>query len=323
MFDIDIVLPWVDGNDPAHKAKLAKWGGKSDALNLSDVGGSTRFASIGEIAWCIASINRNAPFVRKIFLVTDGQDPHLEPFLERNFPNGHIPVEIVDHKVIFRGYEQYLPVFNSNSIEAFIWRIPGLSEHFLLMNDDFLIVSPQTPQDFFLPDGTPYCYARKFSTLWGKLLRAMKPKKNGHKNISFKQSMMTAASIVGEGPFFLRLEHTPRPLLKSWYEKYFSEHPEVLITNIKDRFRDLCQYQAQELEYLPLYREGGCVLKAPFPALFYMMPKKGHDYIKKKMAQLKDNDKVVFCCFNSLDQASEEDQKLVMNWIYNRLNIVP
>ena len=114
---IDAVLLWVDGNDPVLTAKRSKYA-PADALKMSDVAGATRYANVGEIFWCIASLNRFASFLHKIYIITDGQDPHLDPFLEKNFPSGHIPYEIVDHKTIFKGYEEYLPVFNSTSIET-------------------------------------------------------------------------------------------------------------------------------------------------------------------------------------------------------------
>ena len=112
---IDIVIPWVDGNDPVHTAKRLKHTTENEG-NLEDVGGSSRFSSIGEIFYCILSINRFARFVRKIFIVTDGQDPHIGEELSAMLPKGMIPMEIVDHKVIFRGYEEYLPTFNSRAI---------------------------------------------------------------------------------------------------------------------------------------------------------------------------------------------------------------
>ena len=139
---IDIVIPWVDGDDPVLAAKRRQYlTGKREDKH-ADVAAATRYCDLGVIFWCIDSINIFAPFIRKIFIVTDGQDPHLEEHLTARFPKGHIPVEIVDHSVIFKGYEKYLPTFNSRSIEALIWRIPGLSEHFLLMNDDFFLAGP-------------------------------------------------------------------------------------------------------------------------------------------------------------------------------------
>ena len=154
---IDIVLPWVDGDDPRLRAERFSYMKDGKEASLEDIAGETRYKSLGEILYCIASINIFAPFVRKIFIVTDGQDPKLQNEMQERFPNGYIPMEIVDHRVIFRGYEQYLPVFNSRAIEAMIWRIPGLSEHFILMNDDFLFTGPTTEKDFFRDGKTILC----------------------------------------------------------------------------------------------------------------------------------------------------------------------
>ena len=174
---IDIVIPWVDGADPVHFAKRLKHTEENEG-DFEDVGGASRFSSIGEIFYCILSINIFAPFVRKIFIVTDGQDPKIETHIAEALPGGHIPMEIIDHKVIFRGYEDYLPTFNSRAIEAMIWRIPGLSERFILMNDDFIITGKVSPEDFFQGEKT-VCYAKMYPTWWARLMRALRPSKRG------------------------------------------------------------------------------------------------------------------------------------------------
>ena len=135
---IDAVITWVDGDDPRHKAKREQYGDRR-IFAQDDVAGSTRYKSLGEIFYCIASLNRFAPWLNKIYIVTDEQNPMVEEFLHRHFPEGAIPMEIVDHKVIFRGYEEYLPTFNSISIESMTWRIPGLAEHYIEFNDDLIL----------------------------------------------------------------------------------------------------------------------------------------------------------------------------------------
>ena len=46
--EIDAVITWVDGDDPKHRAKRAKYG--SAALqNSIDKAADTRFADLGEI----------------------------------------------------------------------------------------------------------------------------------------------------------------------------------------------------------------------------------------------------------------------------------
>ncbi|PIP65081.1 hypothetical protein COW95_03720, partial [Candidatus Peregrinibacteria bacterium CG22_combo_CG10-13_8_21_14_all_49_11] len=47
----------------------------------------------------------------------------------------------------------FLPSFNSTVIELYMDRIPGLSEWFLALNDDFFFGAPVEPSDFFTEDG--------------------------------------------------------------------------------------------------------------------------------------------------------------------------
>jgi len=92
---VDVVISWVDGNDPAHKQKIKPFL-DSQSRKSDDIAGSTRFDSVGEIFYCIASIYRFAPFVRKIFIISDNQNPCMDEFIQENFPESKIEIEIVD-----------------------------------------------------------------------------------------------------------------------------------------------------------------------------------------------------------------------------------
>lgn len=74
---IDAVITWVDGDDPAHKAKRMKYA-SSEVLGAADKAADTRFSDLGEIFWCVASLNRFAPWLNRIYIVTDAQDPGLD-----------------------------------------------------------------------------------------------------------------------------------------------------------------------------------------------------------------------------------------------------
>jgi hypothetical protein len=311
---IDIVLPWVDGDDPRLKAERFSYMTDKSEAAFEDIAGETRYKSLGEIRYCIDSINIYAPFIRKIFIVTDRQDPQLQQHLQQKFAQGHIPIEIVDHRTIFKGYEQYLPVFNSRAIETMIWRIPGLSEHFILMNDDFLFTGPTTEADFFR-NGKVVCYADWFNTAWARLLRWIKPKKNGHKNIGFKDSMLNALDILGGGPRFLCLGHTPRALKKSFYEDFFTKREDVMIRNIRHRFRDAEQFNSQELFYMNEHLHGRCVAEPLGEKVLYLKPRNKRSYIDDKLRHFRGNTSAIFCCINALCLASEADQKKVLHWM--------
>lgn len=308
---IDIVIPWVDGNDPLLNEKRRAYADSSD-LQRHDVGGATRYANVGEIHYCIRSINRFAPYINRIFIVTDGQDPQVE---------SAIPVEIIDHKVIFESYEEYLPTFNSNSIETLIYRIPGLSEHFLLMNDDFFFVAPSVPEDFFTPDGKLVCYASLFPSLFEKILISLSRLRDDYRRSTFKGMLMNGSELQGRRHcFFFYLGHTPRALLKSPYEDFFGSHPHSIISNIKFRFRNPDQYEAQALEYMLLWDKGLCkVVNHKHHLLYLQHWKKGKSNIADRISRAESLPNLKFACFNSIDQADEEVRRFALDWLENRL----
>ncbi|GIH27783.1 exopolysaccharide phosphotransferase [Acrocarpospora phusangensis] len=140
-FPIDAVYTWVDGADPAWRARrdLALTGGLSDLAT-----NEARFVSRDELRYSLRSLVAYAPWIRKIWLVTDRQRPAWLREDER--------VQVVDHREIFRD-PSLLPVFNSHAIEAQLHRIEGLTEHFLYLNDDFFLGRPLYPETFFEGNG--------------------------------------------------------------------------------------------------------------------------------------------------------------------------
>jgi hypothetical protein len=133
--------------------------------------------------------------------------------------------------------------------------------------------------------------------------------------------MLNALVIIGESTRFLYLAHTPRALRKSFYEKFFAEHPDILVKNIRHRFRDAEQYNSQELFYMTEHRADRCIVRSPGKFGLYLKPRKGGDYIQKKLEGFDRNPQALFCCFNSLDQASAQDQRKVIDWISRRISL--
>ena len=321
-FPVDAVITWVDGNDKRHKAKCLKYGCDS-IFNADDVGGNTRFASVGEIFYCIASIYRFAPWINKIYIVTDEQDPQVGDFLRKHFPEKYIPIEIIDHKSIFKGYEQYLPTFNSISIETMTWRIPGLSEHYIEFNDDFILTAPTVVNDFFTTDKYVVCYGKITGSALVRITRFLKRNKNGGRKVTFKECMLNAASLLGKKRFFIKFYHTPRALLKSVYSNFFNGHNELLTSNISYRFRNHKQFNPQEIQYILLHDQKRCVFKRAYDNLLYIKPKKDIGYTLRKLEEFDKRPSAKFGCINSLDQASEQAQKTIIKWIEKRIGLNP
>ena len=143
-FPVDIVYTWVDGADPSWREQRERWSGTHSAA-AADATLESRFTSRDELLFSLRSVHRNAGWVRRIFVVTAGQRPSWLVEDDR--------LRVVDHSEIFPA--DWLPTFNSHSIESRLHHVPGLAEHFLYFNDDFFLGEPVAPTDFFTGNGLP------------------------------------------------------------------------------------------------------------------------------------------------------------------------
>ena len=318
---VDVVIAWVDGEDPAHKQKKAQFLTNKNETNFDDIAGTMRYRSTGEIYYCIASILRYASWVRKIFIVTDNQNPHADTFVAKNFPNNKIPIEIVDHMVLFRGYEQYLPTFNSISIETMLWRIPDLSNKFIYFNDDVFLAAPASEDMWFEGDMT-YIYAERFPTALARLLRWGKHLGKKHKVFGHKDSMLNSADVLG-AKFFYLFPHAPLPMRRTWFEKFYAEHPHLITHNIRHRFREASQLSIPTLFYTSAYQEGILKVHPSKGTTCFFKPsqKKTTQYMARKIAEAQNNKDIKFGCINSLGETTEDTQQMFQEWILKRLKI--
>ena len=155
--DVDLVYSYVDGNDPIWQQKKSSaeklYGHPSDPK--VDKG---RFVNFEEIRYSLRSVEKFAPWARKIFIITDNQ---TIPYIRSDHPK----IVYVDHTTIFP--KSALPSFNSNSIEHSILNIPGLSENFIYLNDDLFFSRPQIKHDYFMCNGKPRYYVIRQG--WGNV----------------------------------------------------------------------------------------------------------------------------------------------------------
>lgn len=146
--EIDAVYTWVNQGDPLWRSSHDHFQRLEPTRKAAADPAShaaIRFADNGELRYSLRSLARYAPFVRRVYLVIDGSPPD---WLDPGAPNIHV----IGHRQIFPS-DVALPVFSSDLIEAFLARIPDLSEHYLYFNDDMLLTAPCTPRDFFDAEG--------------------------------------------------------------------------------------------------------------------------------------------------------------------------
>lgn len=134
---IDIVIPWVDGNDPkwlAQKLEMKKIYCKDEKSDSK-----IRFASWDNLQYWFRAIEKFMPWVNKIFFITWG---HIPKFLNVNHPK----LRIVRHEEYIPS--QYLPTYNSGPIEMNVHRIPDLSENYIMFNDDCIPIQ-FIPEEYY------------------------------------------------------------------------------------------------------------------------------------------------------------------------------
>jgi len=153
---IDLVYTWVNGEDPNWVKKKMKYM-KLERKILPNSYDSVRFRNLDELKYSIRSVRKFAPFIRKIFIVTNGQTPSW--LKTKSLTKGKQPIIMVKHEEIFL-HKSDLPTFNSVAIEANLHRIPGLAEHFIYFNDDVFFGKKVTPSNFLTSDGKSKIYLR-------------------------------------------------------------------------------------------------------------------------------------------------------------------
>lgn len=219
---VDAVLTWVDSQDPDYWAARAKWlADPADEGADSLARASARTRSFDELRYALRSLDMYAPWLRKVWLITDMQRP---PWLDDD------AVTVVDHQEVLAGHVT-LPTFNSHAIESGMHRVEGLAEHFLYLNDDTMLGTRTQPTDFFTPGGHPvfqpsgeYLPAGPVGPdeaapgVAGRIVRALLEE-------DFDRTITR------------KLRHTPYPLTRSLMAEVAARYPDHWAMTAANRFR--------------------------------------------------------------------------------------
>lgn len=139
---IDVVVTWVDGADPEWLEEKNRYDESSKKDNSNS---ASRFRDWDLMRFFFRGMEKNMPWVNKIFFVTWG---HVPKWLDTS----NEKLVIVKHEDYIP--KQYLPTFNSNVIELNLHRIQELSENFIVFNDDFFVVD-KVPEEYFFVNNMP------------------------------------------------------------------------------------------------------------------------------------------------------------------------
>lgn len=242
---MDFVIPWVNGNDIEWQLSKNKY-----TANAQGDFQPARFREWEILKYWFRGVEAFAPWVNKIHFITCG---HVPEWLNLNHPK----LNFVKHTDYIPA--EYLPTFNSHTIEHNIHRIKGLSEQFVYFNDDMHIISPMEEKDFFrnglpcdeanmvykLPSFFSLVQSVDMNNLWAinrnfKKFAELKKhpatffnrKYNLYDNV---YALYTIISPVFPGFFN---PHSAQSFLKSTLEKAWDKEFDTLNKTCLDKFRD-------------------------------------------------------------------------------------
>lgn len=159
-FKIDVVYLWVDDTDKKWRTEKEKWFKKITGKELlrKDSVGAERFRDNGELMYSLRSVAECIPWINHIYIITGFNQ------VPKWLNTKHKKITVVSDTEIMPA--DALPTFSSGAIEKCLPNIPGLSEHFLLMNDDMFFNKKLSPSYFFDNNGNAkyvYSSAHKLS----------------------------------------------------------------------------------------------------------------------------------------------------------------
>jgi len=251
--DIDFVVLWVDGHDPAWIDEFNKYSPKKKDLSINIK--IERYRDNGLLRYWFRGIENNAPWVRRIYFITNGQKPDWLNIENRKLfwvkHNDFIPNEC-------------LPLFNCNPIHMYLHKINDLSDKFVLFDDDMYLLNP-VDKNYYFKHELPRDYAilrpLKIPDFFSHLLmnNLIEINKYFSKNEALKKYFCKYfnyryglrhfipsyyISRVNNFPGFLT-KHFSQPYLKKTFEDVWSHSGDTLEAVSENRFRtisDITQY---------------------------------------------------------------------------------
>ncbi len=222
---MDVVITYVNGLDPVWQREYAATTQQSVLTK--------RYRDWGFLPYLLRGIEQNMPFVNNVYLVVSS-DSQVPQWVNRKH------LHIVYHKDIIP--QQYLPTFNSTTIELFLHRIPNLNERFIYFNDDIYPVAPLQPDNFFQGETIVMSFAKHWLA-WDmykkQTLQADKMARMSARKCSNNRCMCR----------FVRPQHTCTPMLKSKNEAVFAQiEDKLVITPLRD-IRNVNQYVYTDYHY--------------------------------------------------------------------------
>ena len=319
-FPIDMVITGVDGSDIEWLEEKKKYNPDTDVDDSI-----ARYREFGTLKYLMRSIEKNAPWVNNVFLVTNGQIPE---WLNLNHPK----LKLVKHSDFIP--LEYLPTFSSHPIEWNLHKIEGLSENFIYLNDDMIFMNKVEKRDFFnngLPCDTfglgmirPVEF---FSHIpFNNILvinhhfnfkETLKKHRSKFFNIIYGIRAIKTCILATQGNFYGMYDpHVSISFQKNYFELVWNKENKLISETCKNKFRSKDDVSIWLVRYWQLLT-GNFVPRSNKFGKYYSI----HDFIKNNCSsrhKRKETAKIICLNDSNVSGVSYKNDRLLFDSIMNR-----
>lgn len=258
---IDFVITWVSDRAPSFQEEKAKYLPEKEMDDSRE-----RYRDFGLLPYLLRGVEKYAPWVRRIYLIVTGEVPQY--------------LNLSNEKLQVVKQQEYLPkeicpCYNSNVLELYLHKLPGLSERFVYFNDDMFLLKAVAPEDFFQGDKVcdmvcfqpvianpgnpvmPYIYLNNLQVLAKYFEKRKEVQRNPHlyfhPGYPFKNLVYNALEMMFPQYTGLYTVHGPSPFFRQTFEELWEKEGEYFTELSAKRFRsrqDVSQYLFREWQKL-------------------------------------------------------------------------
>ncbi|GLD92702.1 hypothetical protein PINS_up001281 [Pythium insidiosum] len=238
-----IVYTWVNGTERCYNERRRRAG--------LTPGGSSRDKEMGELKYSLRSLLKFAPWLEgPIYIVTPGQIPD---WLDTSNPR----ITVIDQDDLLPRDKTTMPNFDTNVIEQYLYKIPGLTDIFIHMNDDYLFVKPITPHRFFTCDG-----GIRFLTEVNHI-RHVKGTQDNAWLASVRNTVELTDKVYGGTHVYNFLKHAPFVYSRLAFEKIHERFGVELDATLVHQIRHYQDLNVPLLHHIYMNEEGSKLLNIP------------------------------------------------------------
>ena len=222
---IDIVIPYYNDSDEVWK-KVLREAMIKEGSSDRQVTGDERYRDWNNLKYWFRGIENNCKWVNNVYLVV-ASETQIPDWLDTTNPR----LQVVYHRDFIP--EELLPTFNPITMGIYFCNIKGLSDNYVVCDDDYFFLNPIDETMFFVDDYPVYQNTAR------ELKKLDTSDVDGTFYAVLNNGMDLQLKICGDKAHWYSLDHLPVSHKRDFEKKILEEYYDDFIkANNTSRFRN-------------------------------------------------------------------------------------